>query len=70
MRPGFPATVAPAGTSRVTTLPAPTTASSPIVTLGRMIAPPPIQALGRMRTGRPNSSPLRRSAGSRGWSAA
>src|SRR5476649_1443992 len=33
----------PAPTSRVTTLPAPITAPSPIVTLGRIMAPPPIQ---------------------------
>jgi hypothetical protein len=41
--------VAPGGTSRVTTLPAPNRQSSPIVTSVRMIAPPPIQPLRRLR---------------------
>ena len=41
-RAGFPATVAPGATSRVTTDPAPTTASSPMVTPGRMTAPEPM----------------------------
>ena len=45
MRAGLPATVAPAGTSRVTTLPAPISASSPTVTPGSTIAPPPIHGL-------------------------
>src|SRR5262245_9862847 len=43
-RAGFPATVASAGTSRVTTAPAPTMAFSPIVILGKMIAPAPTSA--------------------------
>jgi hypothetical protein len=42
-RAGLPKTVAPAGTSRVTTLPAPMSAPSPILIPGRMIAPPPVQ---------------------------
>src|SRR5258708_3423773 len=41
---GFPATIAFAGTSFATTLPAPTIAFSPIVTLHRMVAPEPIEA--------------------------
>src|SRR5262249_40964810 len=41
---GFPATMAWSGTSRVTTLPAPTMAFSPIVRLGRIVAPEPIEA--------------------------
>src|SRR5271170_1611922 len=41
---GFPTTTAPAGTSFVTTAPAPTSAPSPIVTLQRMTAPDPIEA--------------------------
>jgi hypothetical protein len=69
-RAGLPKAVAPAGTSRVTTLPAPISASSPMLTPGRMIAPPPIQTLRPMRMGRPNSKPAARSAGSRGWSVA
>ena len=68
-RAGFPKAVAPAGTSRVTTLPAPISAPSSIETPGRMIAPPPIQTLRPMRTGRPNSRPEARPASSRGWSA-
>src|SRR5437867_10987925 len=43
-RAAVPATIAFAGTSRVTTLPAPTSARSPIVTLARMVAPEPIEA--------------------------
>ena len=42
IRAGLLRAVAPAGTSRVTTLPAPITALSPMVTPGKMIAPPPI----------------------------
>ena len=60
---GLPTTVAPGATSRVTTAPAPTRASSPIRTPGRMIAPPPIHTLAPMLIGRPNSSPDARSAG-------
>src|SRR5262249_3017019 len=41
---GFPATIALAGTSLVTTLPAPTIAFSPIVMLQRMVEPEPIEA--------------------------
>jgi hypothetical protein len=39
---GLPTTVVPGGTSRVTTLPAPTMASSPMLTPGRTTALPPI----------------------------
>ena len=39
---GLPTTVVAGGTSRVTTLPAPTMASSPMLTPGRTTAPPPI----------------------------
>src|SRR5208337_1861835 len=41
---GFPATITLAGTSLVTTLPAPTTAFSPTVTLDRIVLPEPIEA--------------------------
>src|SRR5262249_17683526 len=41
---GLPATIAFAGTSLVTTLPAPTIAFSPIVTLHKIVAPEPIEA--------------------------
>ena len=41
LRAGFPATTAPGGTSRVTTEPAPTTASAPTVTPGSTTTPPP-----------------------------
>lgn len=50
-RAGLPATTHPSGTSRVTTLPAPTMLWMPIVTPGRMIAPAPIQAPSSIRTG-------------------
>src|SRR5438128_11350954 len=43
-RAGYPATITLAGTSRVTTLPAPIRAFSPIVRLARMVAPEPIDA--------------------------
>lgn len=38
-RAGFPATLPPGATSRVTTLPAPTTAASPLETPGKTIEP-------------------------------
>lgn len=60
IRAGFPSAVAPGGTSRVTTLPAPMMASSPIVTPGKMMAPLPIQTCAPMLIGRPNSSICRR----------
>src|SRR5437016_3053713 len=40
---GFPATIIFGGTSRVTTLPAPTIAFSPIVTRERTVVPEPIE---------------------------
>src|SRR5215470_9238004 len=45
MRAGLPATIAAAGTDRVTTAPAPTIASRPIVTPARIVALAPIDAL-------------------------
>lgn len=48
---GLPATMALAGTSFVTTAAAATTAFSPIVTPGRIVAPAPIHALRQMCTG-------------------
>ena len=62
---GFPATTTPAGTSRVTTLPAPTMLSSPTVTPGSTIAPAPIQVFASSVTGAANSMPARRPAASR-----
>lgn len=50
-RAGLPATMVSGETSRVTTLPAPTTALSPTVTPGRMVEPAPIQARLPMWTG-------------------
>src|ERR1700720_4856658 len=41
---GFPATIAFAGTSFVTTLPAPTMAFCPTVTLHKIVAPDPTEA--------------------------
>src|SRR5262249_10497973 len=43
-RAGLPATMVRAGTSRATTLPAPTIACSPITTFDRIVAPEPIDA--------------------------
>src|SRR5206468_7904292 len=43
-RAGHPATIVLAGTSRVTTLPAPIRAPSPIVTFARIVAPEPMEA--------------------------
>lgn len=65
-RAGLPKAVAPAGTSRVTTLPAPISALSAIETPCKTMAPAPIQTLRPMQTGRPNSSPEARPVGSRG----
>ena len=48
IRAGLPATTAPAGTSRVTTDPAPTRANVPITTPGRRVAFAPIFAPGSM----------------------
>ncbi len=66
-RAGLPATTAPSGTSRVTTAPAPITASRPIVTPGSTTAPPPSHALSPTVIGRADSHLARRSSGSRGW---
>src|SRR5690242_3746059 len=44
-RHGFPTAIELAETSRVTTLPAPITQLSPIVTPGQIIVPPPIHTL-------------------------
>jgi len=41
---GFPATIVLGGTSRVTTLPAPTMAFSPMTTFERIVDPEPIEA--------------------------
>src|SRR5205809_4719670 len=43
IRAGFPATIAFGGTSLVTTLPAPTSKFSPMVTFARIVAPEPIE---------------------------
>ena len=48
---GFPATIVSGSTSCVTTLSAPTTAFSPTVTPGRMVAPAPIHARRQICTG-------------------
>jgi hypothetical protein len=61
-RQGLPAANTPGGTSRVTTLPAPITARSPIFTPGQMIAPPPTQTSDPISTGLPNSCWRRNSA--------
>ena len=66
-RAGFPTASTPAGRSWVTTAPAPTTVSAPIVTPGQMIAPPPIQTLSPMVIGSAPSHFSRRRWGSSGW---
>src|SRR5687768_7447904 len=66
-RHGLPAANVASGTSRVTTLPAPITARAPMLTPGRMIAPPPTQTSAPISTGLPNSC-LRRSSASSGCS--
>ena len=60
-RHGLPAAKTPVGMSRVTTLPAPMTVRSPMVTPGQMIAPPPTHTSAPIVTGLPNSC-LRRSS--------
>ena len=64
---GLPTTTAPAGTSEVTTLPAPMTAPEPMVTPGRMVQFPPIQTSSPMWTSAPLATPVRRASGSSGW---
>ena len=64
---GFPTATAPAGMSLTTTDPAPTTASSPMVTPGQTITPPPSQTLLPIVMGLPPSKPLLRVGGSNGW---
>src|SRR5690606_19250492 len=65
-RAGFPATNTPDGTSRVTTDPAATTLSRPIVTPGITITPPPIHTLSSIIMGRPPSHPALRGSASKG----
>ena len=65
-RQGFPTASTPAGMSRVTTLPAPMVVSSPMVTPGQMIAPPPIHTRLPMVIGDASSGPAVRSAASSG----
>src|SRR5688572_20720384 len=63
-RHGLPAANVASGTSRVTTLPAPITARPPMLTPGRMIAPPPTQTSAPISIGFPYSSRRRNSASS------
>ncbi|KAI8851904.1 hypothetical protein BC829DRAFT_386272 [Chytridium lagenaria] len=68
MRAGFPATTVRGGTSLVTTLPAPITAPSPIVTPGNITAAPPIQTSFPITICLAYSGPPSvLSSGSRGW---
>ena len=68
---GFPATRWKGGTSFVTTLPAPTVAPLPILTPGKIIAPPPIQQSSPTWISLPVSGPRvpLRNCGSRGCDA-
>ena len=68
-RHGVPRQRWPAGRSFVTTLPAPTTASAPMLTPGHTITPVASHAPSPIVTGRAVSVPRRRSAESSGWSA-
>jgi hypothetical protein len=54
----------------VTTAPAPTTVSSPMLTPGQTMTPPPSHTLSAMVIGAPYSQPSRRGIGSMGWVAA
>jgi len=66
-RAGFPPTTTPPGTSLVTTAPAPTVTSSPMLTPGSTIALPPSQHLLPIRIGLANSRPVRQLPRTRGW---
>lgn len=68
---GLPTTTVYAGTSFVTTLPAPTVAPRPMDTPGSMTTFPPIQTSAPMDMGRPYSGPRvpSRRVGSVGWEA-
>jgi hypothetical protein len=69
-RQGFPAANTPAGISFVTTLPAPMTDRSPILTPGQTMTPPPTHTSSPIVTGLPNSNPVRRCAAFSGCVAA
>ena len=64
-RHGLPKAMTPAGMSRVTTLPAPITVPSPIVTPCMTTQLPPIQTLSPMVTGSERMTPALRWSGSR-----
>jgi DNA-binding NtrC family response regulator len=66
-RHGFPTARTFGGRSRTTTLPAPTTVFSPMLTPGQTIAPPPSQTPSPIVTGSASSSPEFRVAASNGW---
>ncbi|KAH9219862.1 hypothetical protein DL95DRAFT_384068, partial [Leptodontidium sp. 2 PMI_412] len=72
IRAGLPATTWKAGTSLVTTLPAPTVTPRPIVTLGQTVTFPPNQQSSPTVIAPPSSGPLMplRRNGSRGCVAA
>lgn len=57
IRAGLPATTWKAGTSFITTLPAPTVTPRPIVTPGRTVTPPPNQQSSPIVIGLPSSGP-------------
>src|SRR5690606_12440620 len=65
-RHGLPTATQLAGRSLVTTLPAPTTVFSPMLTPGQTIAPPPSQTPSPMMMGSADSKPARRWAASSG----
>ncbi len=67
IRAGLPTASTPAGRSRTTTEPAPTTVSSPMVTPGQTTTAPPSQTFRPMLIGSALSHRSRRGVGSRGW---
>ena len=69
-RQGLPTATTPEGISRVTTLPAPITVLSPIVTPGSTVTPAPIQTLLPTVIGRAISRPALRCSTSSGCPAA
>ncbi len=67
IRAGLPTATTPGGRSPVTTAPAPTTVSAPMVTPGSTMTPPPSHVVSPMAIGSAASHPARRRSGSIGW---
>lgn len=69
IRAGLPTATTLAGRSLVTTLPAPTTVFTPMVTPGSTVTLPPSHTLSPRTMGAARSQSVRRSSGARGWMA-